>query len=269
MSVLFNLVKGLFSDKRETNGIEAAPTIPYVGPMAAQAGTHEAPVIIRFIVATRERREDFFAQTALGRSLSLYNFPFVELHLQDENCLGLPAVYNQAIEASRSSPAILVFAHDDVHLCDFYWPTHILNSLEQFQLVGLAGNKRRVPNQPSWAFIDTDGSWDSQENLSGTLGHGDGFPPRTLVRYGASCAEVKLLDGLMMIANSQTLVQSGLRFDETFQFHFYDMDICREAEIKGIKMGTWAISVIHESGGDFRSESWHTEYKKYLGKWGS
>ena len=32
-------------------------------------------------------------------------------------------------------------------------------------------------------------------------------------------------------------------------------------------MGTWPISVIHESGGNFGSEGWSQGYKKYIEKW--
>jgi len=43
----------------------------------------------------------------------------------------------------------------------------------------------------------------------------------------------------------------NLGFDERFGFHFYDLDLCRQAEQRGIRTGTWPISVVHESGGNF------------------
>ena len=223
---------------------------------------------IRFVVASRESEQNFFTHTATGKSLALYNLPFGELHLRGNNTRGLPEVYNQAIEASEYNPAILVFIHDDVHLCDFYWADQVLHSLTCFQLVGVAGNKRRVPNQPSWAFIDTRFTWDLPENLSGIVGHGRGFPPSNLSAYGDPRQEVKLLDGLMLIAKSETLIRNKIRFDERFFFNCYDMDICREAEAKGLRMGTWPISVIHESSGRFGSEDWYDDYNLYLDKWG-
>src|SRR5262245_9061643 len=100
----------------------------------------------------------------------MYDFPFVELRLHERNERGLPALYNQAIEAARSDPAILVFVHDDIHLCDFYWADHVVNAVSNFQIAGLAGNRRRVPRQPSWAFVDTKPTWDAAENLSGVIG---------------------------------------------------------------------------------------------------
>jgi hypothetical protein len=103
--------------------------------------------------------------------------------------------------------------------------------------------------------------------FSGVVGHGDGFPPQNISFFGPSRQEVKLLDGLMLVCNSNTLVSKEIRFDERFDFHFYDLDFCRQAELKNIKMGTWPISVIHESGGDVGSDEWRSAYLKYLSKW--
>ena len=200
---------------------------------------------------------------------SIYkHLPFVELRLFEQNSSGLPTLYNLAIVESKHNPAILIFIHDDIHLCDFFWADQIFNALQIFDIVGLVGNKRRVPRQPSWAFIDNKFTWDAPENLSGIIGHGSGFPCLNLTFFGPPCQEVKLLDGLMLICRSEVLIDKKLVFDEQFHFHFYDLDFCRQAEQKKIKMGTWAISAIHESDGNFGSEGWKSEYQKYLEKWG-
>ena len=222
---------------------------------------------IRLVIATRENESDFFEKTATGRSLSLYKYPFLEIRLFPNNTTGLPSQYNIAISESINDPAILVFIHDDVHMIDYFWVNQILDALDQFDVVGLAGNKRRVAKQPAWAFIDNKFTWDNSENLSGVVGHGKGFPPANLAIFGPPRQEVKLLDGLMLITDSITLVQNDIRFDEQFDFHFYDLDFCRQIEQKGLKMGTWSISVIHESGGNFGSEGWSRGYKKYIEKW--
>jgi hypothetical protein len=220
------------------------------------------------VIATRETREGFFANTATGRSLTLRETPAVNLYLQTENREGLPMVYNRAIEASRHDPAVLIFLHDDIHLCDFYWADQARDSLAHFQIAGLAGSKLRIPKQPSWAFVDEKLTWATRENLSGIVGHGKGYPPAQLAVFGPPRQEVKLLDGLMLIAHSETLIAHDLRFDERFDFNFYDLDFCRQAELKKLKMGTWPISVVHESTGDYLSESWRNGYRKYIEKWG-
>lgn len=162
----------------------------------------------------------------------------------------------------------MVFAHDDVHILDFYWIHSVLNGLNHFGIVGVAGNKRRVPAQPSWAFVDQSLTWDDQENLSGIVGHGNRFPPDNLSVFGPPFQEVKLLDGVFLAAFSETLIKNHMRFDEKFKFHFYDMDFCRQAEIRGITMGTIPLSLVHESGGNFGSDGWKNSYSDYLKKWG-
>jgi len=222
---------------------------------------------IRFVVATRCSREDFFTKTATGRSLSLYQFPFLDLDLYDLNSEGLPEIYNRSIENSKNNPAILIFAHDDIHLTDFFWADRLIDGLNNFDIVGVAGNKSRAPNQPSWAFIDSNFTWDKSENLSGVVGHGSGFPPGNLSIFGNPCQEVKLLDGVLIACHSEFLNTKNLRFDTQFDFHFYDLDFCREAERIGARMGTWAIALIHESGGAFGSPSWIVAKQKYFEKW--
>jgi GT2 family glycosyltransferase len=222
---------------------------------------------IRFVVATRKNREDFFKNTATGKSLNLYRFPFVQLDLYESNSAGLSTVYNRSIEKAKSDPAILVFAHDDIHITDFFWVDQLINSLNHFDIVGVAGNKRRVLNQTSWAFIDSNFTWDKPENLSGVVGHGYGFPPPNLSIFGPPCQEVKLLDGVFLACHSEFLKAKDLNFDEKFDFHFYDLDFCRQAEQKSARMGTWCISIVHESGGNFNSPQWQIAKEKYLSKW--
>lgn len=228
---------------------------------------------IRFVTATRLSKLDFFKNTPLGRSLPNYReFPkrqAIEVRVFPDNSQGLPSVYNTAIEEAQADPAILIFIHDDVYLSDYYWAEHLHEALDHFDLVGLAGNRRRVPRQASWMYLDDDFTRDNYDNLSGVLGHGDPFPNlRQLSVYGEPGQEVKLLDGVMLAIRSQTLIERNLRFDPLFRFHFYDMDFCRQAEIKQLRMGTWAISVVHASAGALGVDDWRGAYRDYLAKYG-
>jgi hypothetical protein len=224
---------------------------------------------IRFVCATRATQEDFFAKTALGRSLMLLaRVVSVDMRLFPSNSTGLPVLYNTALREAVKDPAILIFAHDDIHICDFFWANSIVGGLQHFDILGLAGTRRRLPRQPAWLFTDTNMTRDA-EYLSGVVGHGTGFPPEDITVFGPPFQEVKLLDGVMLIARSETLLSKGISFDERFDFHFYDMDFCRQAELQNLRMGTWSISVIHESAGGFGSPAWHAAYRRYLEKWGS
>lgn len=227
-----------------------------------------AAIKVQFIVATRKSTENFWLNTATGRSLALYKSPNLEVNLYPENITGLPEIYNSAIDKFKDEPSILVFAHDDIYILDFFWMHAIFNGLNNFGIVGVAGNKRRLPMQPSWPFIDRKFIWDSPENLSGVVGHGSGFPPENLSIFGPPFQEVRLLDGVFLAAFSETLAKNHMRFDEKFKFHFYDMDFCRQAEVRGITMGTIPLSIVHESGGNYGSEAWNSAYDEYLKKWG-
>ena len=248
-------------------GQAAAPAVVQT-PRAASAAAL-ATKTIRLVCATRSSRERFFDETALGRSLAVQRFVQApELQLFDNNTTGLSTLYNTAIEQAAVQPAILVFIHDDVSLTDNFWTERIREALARFDVVGLAGNKRRSPRQPSWAFSTPDMKWDAPEYLSGSVGHGKGFPCDQVTYFGPSGVECKLLDGLMLVADSDRLVQAGVRFDSQFDFNFYDLDFCRQAESKGLTMGTWPISVVHESGGSYSTPAWRTAYEAYLRKYG-
>lgn len=220
------------------------------------------------MVATRQSTEQFWDNIATGVSLTLFPSPQLEVALYPENSKGLSEIYNKEIEQSKHDPCLLIFAHDDLHILDFFWMQQIFNGLSHFGIVGVAGNKRRIPFQPAWAFIDGNFTWDDSANLSGIVGHGNSFPPSNISNFGPPFQEVKLLDGLILAAFSETLIKNHIRFDEKFKFHFYDMDFCRQAEIRGITMGTIPLSLIHQSGGNFGSEDWKSSYHKYLQKWG-
>ncbi len=240
----------------------AAPQ-PAPGIRLGPAGAEK----IRIVCATRKDRETFFTEAALGRSLALYWPPAVDIRLFSLNTNGLSAVYNSVIAESQEDPAILLFVHDDIHLCDYFWPERLREGLNYFDIVGLAGNRRRVPRQPGWGYIDERMTGDHRDSFSGIVGHGPGYPAEVVSVFGPSGQTVKLLDGLLLAAHSTTLHAKSVRFDERFDFHFYDLDFCRQAELAGLRMGTWPISVVHESRGSYMSEGWQLNYGRYLEKW--
>jgi GT2 family glycosyltransferase len=223
---------------------------------------------ILIVCATRASQKEFLAETALGRSLEpWYRAPHVELMLFEHNSLPLGTVYNEAIESPLAKGKHLVFVHDDVQLADFDWPEKIIAGLRKWHVLGLAGNRRRVRAQPAWCFVDLRWTWDDLANLSGTVGHGHGGA-QNISRYGRAPRRCVLLDGLLLAANSTTLLDHGLRFDPQFAFHFYDLDFCRQAQARGLVMGTWPIQVVHGSGGHFGTEVWRKTYQLYLQKYG-
>jgi len=221
---------------------------------------------IRVICATKNSVEDF-NNTNTGKSLiALCKTTDAELKVYPNNSRGLPELYNQAIDESLFSPAILVFIHDDVLVTDFFWGNRVRQGLERFDFVGVVGNKRRLPNQPGWIISNINGTIDNFSNLSGAIGQGDQFPPAKIDYFGDSLQECKLMDGVFLAAKSETLILYGLKFDAIFKFHFYDLDICRSMESRELKMGTIDLSIIHQSYGRLTGE-WFDSYQMYLNKW--
>lgn len=214
-----------------------------------------------------------FSNTPTGLSLEKFsNVTEAEVLLHTENARGLSELYNLAIEEARDYPCILVFIHDDIEILDFFWGERVRNGLQNFDIVGLAGNIRREAFQPSWYFKQIQSSGfviDDKQNLSGTVGHTFGNGEKSLSFYGETGQQCKLIDGLFIAANSEILNRNNVRFDARFAFEFYDMDFCRSAEIGGLTIGTIGLSVYHSSGGNYDDPNWLVNYRAYINKWGS
>jgi GT2 family glycosyltransferase len=224
--------------------------------------------VLEFVSATRLTRDAFWERAALALSLKRMEsderwVPRVAF----ENTRGLPEVFNERIRA-QSEHDILAFVHDDIWLDDFFTVDHVAEALDEFHVVGVAGNRRRVPGQPTWAHthITDQFVWDEAGNLSGGVAHGS-QAWGVVNRFGETPAECELLDGLFIAARRSTLLEHEVLFDPLFRFHFYDLDFCRSARKRGLKVGTWPIAVTHQSMGGFGSESWRDGYAKYFGKW--
>lgn len=223
---------------------------------------------IIFVVATRMSNNDFELKSTLARSLKIFESNDIIVELYDNNKSGLPAVYNHAIKNIRANlDDVVIFCHDDIGILDFYWIDHLISGLNQFDIVGLAGNKRRLRMQPSWLFDDLTFSTYDIPSLSGIVAHGKNLIAEKLSVYGPPNQEVELLDGLFLATTMQTISAYKLSFDERFEFDFYDLDFCRQARVKKLKLGTVPLSVVHESEGNFNTVNWQKAYHLYIEKW--
>ncbi len=231
------------------------------------SNAHQSQVLVQVISATRMSEQDFWARSALGRSLNrhLKQDARLSASIAFNNTRGLSTIFNACIENAEED-AVLVFIHDDVWIDEEQFADVVLAGLQQFDVIGVAGNKRRVANQPAWPFIDADFTWDSKENLSGRVAHGE-HAFGQISDYGAVPASCELLDGVFLAAKKRTLVAKQVMFDDQFDFHFYDLDFCRTAKKAGLTLGTWAVSLTHQSAGAFGSELWKHHYLGYLRKW--
>ena len=221
--------------------------------------------MVTLITATRLSKAAF-AQGPLGLSLQRMSCdPTLQLALIENNTEGLPTVYNRFItEPFRDD--LLVFLHDDLWIDDVFLSERIRAALATFDVVGLAGNRRLLPGVAAWHVKNNEMEWDS-ENLSGVVCHGP-QPFGAPSVYGQTPAAVQLLDGVLLAARASALLDAGVRFDERFDFHHYDLDFSRQANAAGLKVGTWPMAVTHVSGGAFGSEAWAKGRDLYWEKWG-
>ncbi|SIQ69004.1 glycosyltransferase family 2 protein [Pseudacidovorax sp. RU35E] len=217
------------------------------------------------VCATRLDEQSFYSQSLLGRWLN--NHPRYRRRIFFSNQQGLPGLFNAVIDQAQPQD-ILVFVHDDVWIEQSDFAAQLVTALRRFDLVGIAGNRRRVPGQTAWPFIptpDNEFTWDFP-NLSGAVLCESLRAPK-LLDYGAAPAPCELLDGVLLAARSRVLQRGNVRFDEQFAFHFYDMDLCRQARANGLRLGTWPLRIFHASSGLFGSPSWHSGKERYLAKW--
>lgn len=251
--------------------IRAALDRSFVGRVVIQAyfERRDRRGNIRFVAATRMREEEFWQKSLLGKRLKEWReIPRVTMHIAFENRRGLPVVYNEAIDSAGASD-VLVFIHDDAWLLNQDALQEIWRSLRRFDVVGIAGNTRRMPGQFAWYLRQSPGGNPMLDMpyLSGAVHYGQVFKTE-LNQFGPWPQECELLDGVFLAARVSMLRRTGLRFDEQFDFHFYDLDFSRTARQSGLKVGTWPIHLLHASKGNLGDPKWRINWERYLGKWG-
>ena len=220
---------------------------------------------IVIVAATARTKAQFEKQSVLAASLRRLAFDRrIKSAVTFKNARPLPAVFNEHIAATRGS-RILVFTHDDVWLDDYWLSTRLDEGLRRFDVLGVAGNRRRRRNQPGWAFTP-EMQWDDPRHLSGGVCHPGRAEP-AVSAFGPTPRRCQLLDGVFLAVSARRLLESKVRFDPRFAFHFYDLDFCRSAAARGLRLGTWPIAVTHSSGGAFGTPEWRQALAAYREKW--
>jgi protein O-GlcNAc transferase len=219
------------------------------------------------VSSTNYSEAEFWTKSPLGLSLPRHckQDSRFRVNITFENSRGMSEVFNNSINQAKED-AVLIFIHDNVWIDDANFADNILEGLTHFDVVGVAGNRRRVLNQPSWAFLDAQFTWDDKANLSGRIAHGKNAFGEVEF-FGEAPAECELLDGVFLAAKKSTLTKNALLFDSQFTNHFYDMDFCRSARAAGLKLGTWLISLTQQAAMSIGNPSWREKYSDYINKW--
>lgn len=182
------------------------------------------------------------------------------------NTESLSKVYNQFLTKTYKDKT-LVFVHDDVMIEDMFFKQKVTDSLRMYDIVGVAGTAPDIEiRKPAlWHIMGDKGGHRGVVNhfVNGRF---------SATNFGETPARVILLDGVMMIVNTEKVLEKELKFDEECpsKFHFYDMNFSMEANQKQLKLGVYPICLTHLSPGlTHASEEFHKGQDYFIEKWAS
>lgn len=193
----------------------------------------------------------------------------VSLKLFPNNRLPLGSIYNKAIKEA-SDRDVLIFIHDDVYIDDWMIVDRIDAALKDFDLLGVAGNRRSQNGQITWYLnpLKDNGSKFDIGWLAGAVSHGD-TDEFSVTNYGGTYQEVRLLDGVLLAGKATVFKKSRIQFDTELGFHLYDLDFCDEAINAGLRIGVFDTAISHESSGNsINSIDWKKSASLYFSKRG-
>jgi GT2 family glycosyltransferase len=161
----------------------------------------------------------------------------IELVLFCNNSEGLCKRYNDVLDEHRHNYDYIMFIHADTLPCDFiYFIKSVITN--NYPIMGLAG----CTDMPLFGKYHPI-AWNTMSDVNTQVGevwhkHQVNHPAKQSVFGNRTTAyPVITIDGLCMIFSKVALDNDLLRFDETFKFDFYDMDLCFTANKLGIKIG--------------------------------
>ena len=226
-----------------------------------------------FVVATQTTEEEWREgrkELTLLQSLVRMTLAEADVKVWVEfgNKDGLSTVYNKALTNIEKSD-YLVFTHDDITLNDAFFFDKVINS--KFDVIGAVGGKAwgipggfDLEHRPLIWTVATCGKGASGFMLHDLHTYGDHYMPSS---YGYAPLETMTLDGSIIIFTRKA-VEKGLRWDEGFGFHWYDMDICAQAHKLGLRVGTAPILLTHGSvGASVAQPEFMKGQRRFVEKW--
>jgi glycosyltransferase involved in cell wall biosynthesis len=194
---------------------------------------------VSVVIPTREIDDNYLKHVS-----KMFSHPKTEIIVYENNGeKSLPQIYNQGLNESTND--IVVFMHDDLILETSNITPKIIKLFDKhldYGIIGLAGTDNLLSGM--W--------WQDRTSMYGVVGHehegkrhvnyyskGD---------YSEKLKEVVVIDGLFMMIHKGRIKH---KFNEQFEgFHFYDLPICLENHLDGVKVGvTTKIRVTHKSIG--------------------
>ncbi len=194
---------------------------------------------ISVVISTRKIDDNYVKHVE-----KMFSHPKTEVIIYENDGVStLPEIYNIGLEESKND--IIVFMHDDLILETHNITPKVVKLFEQnpeYGIIGLAGTDNLMSGM--W--------WQDRESMYGVVGHEHGGKRHvnhySKQSFGEKPKEVVIVDGLFMMIHRGRIKH---KFNEEFKgFHFYDLPICVDNHLDGVKVGvTTKIMVTHKSIG--------------------
>jgi hypothetical protein len=193
---------------------------------------------ISVVISTREINQDYVKHVS-----KMFSHPKTEVLIYENNeQYSLPELYNKGLKESTNE--VVVFMHDDLILETPNMTPKIhrlFNDNSEYGIIGVAGTNSLVNGM--W--------WQEKESMQGQVSHeheGRRHTNKYSGTFGENLKEVVIIDGLFMCIHKGRIKHN---FNEEFKgFHFYDLPICLENHLDGVKIGvTTKIKLTHKSIG--------------------
>ena len=194
---------------------------------------------ISVVISTRKIDDNYLKHVE-----KMFSHPKTQILIyENDGVSSLPEIYNEGLNEAANN--IIVFMHDDLILETKNITPKIVKLFEtnpDYGVIGLAGTDNLLSGM--W--------WQDRTSMYGVVGHEHEGKRHvnhySKESYSEKLKEVIVIDGLFMMVHRGRIKH---KFNEQFEgFHFYDLPICIENHLDGVKIGvTTKIMVTHKSIG--------------------
>jgi hypothetical protein len=215
----------------------------------------------KIICATQKNSDDFKKESQLSLSIDKLGIKNNSI-IRYENKIGLPKLYNSFITEEFKNNYLL-FIHDDVLIEDLFFDEKISLAFDKYDIVGLAGSKKcnLASHVTAWHVMC------ERKDMVGEVSHSKDKIYWTTV-FGPTDSRALIIDGLFMGVDVNKLLETNTRFDESFDFHHYDISFCLNANKNRLKIGVYPLKVTHFGLGDsMMSDEWKKSAEIFKNKY--
>ena len=194
---------------------------------------------VSVVISTRKIDDEYLKHVE-----KMFSHPKTEILIyENDGVNSLPEIYNIGLNDSKYD--IVVFIHDDLILETKNITPKIIRLFDKnpdYGIIGIAGTDNLLSGM--W--------WQDRLSMYGIVGH-EHEGKRHVNHYSKgdyseNLKQVIVVDGLFMMIHKKRIKHT---FNQQFEgFHFYDLPICIENHLDGVKIGvTTKIKVTHKSIG--------------------